>query len=271
MVVIGASAGGIRALAEVLGGLSPGLHASVLVVVHGSPTTSRRLPEVLARFGQLPAAYAVSGQRLTPGLVTIAPPGQHLVLTFGDVLRLHRGPPVHRTRPAVDPLLHSAARVCGDRVVAVVLSGRLRDGADGAAAVAAAGGTVLVQDPADADSPGMPLAALVRAPDAKAWPAAKLGVAVNDLVATDQRAPRDRHIPAVRSWMGDNLGEIDEALWFAVSQLQAHAAAQHRFVQRIQAGTSLAVACQARADRAEHAAAVITDRVLPMMHLDRDG
>jgi two-component system, chemotaxis family, protein-glutamate methylesterase/glutaminase len=257
VVIIGASAGGIPALRLLLAGLPAGLPASVLVVVHTRAGTDR-LPDVLARFGPLPAAYAVSGQRLTPGLVTVAPPGQHLVITGGEVLRLHPGPLVHGTRPAIDPLLHSAAEVCGNRVTAVVLSGLLRDGAHGAAAVSAAGGSVLVQDPADACSPAMPRAALDRVPGAGVWPAAKLGWAIAEQVAAP--AP-----PAIApQFQPPYVKGIDEALWLAVSQLQMHAAAEQRLEQRFNASSLIAAQTRTSAARALHAADLITRHVLPL-------
>ncbi|QFZ20758.1 chemotaxis protein CheB [Saccharothrix syringae] len=256
VVLIGASAGGFDALRRLLGGLPAGLPASVLVVVHITPgPNSRTLPDTLARSGCLPAAYAVPGQRLTPGLVTVAPPGQHLVVTDGDVLRLHRGPLVHRVRPAVDVLLHSAARHCGERAIAVVLSGSLRDGAEGAAAVAAAGGAVLVQDPADAGSPDMPAATLARVPGAGAWPAAKLGPAIADLLGTE--APR-RPVAADHRVEG-----IADALWTAVSQLHADAAVQQRLQQRFAPTHPLVALSRSREERMRQAAELITDRVLP--------
>lgn len=260
VVLIGACAGGIDALSRLLAGLPAGLPASVLIVVHTAPTSTSRLPDVLARYGPLPAAYAVPGQRLTPGLLTIAPPRQHLILTPGNVLRLHRGPAVHRNRPAIDPLLHSAARVCGHRAIAVVLSGQLRDGADGAAAVAAAGGSVLVQDPADARYPGMPRATLDQVPGATAWPAAKLGPAIADLLDTPAPLPPDGDLPYVPG----TVDGIDDALWAGVSQLHAHAAAQQRFQQRLDETSRLAAQSRARANHALHAAQLITDHVLPI-------
>jgi two-component system chemotaxis response regulator CheB len=217
-----------------------------------------RLPDVLARFGPLPAAYAVSGQRLTPGLVTVAPPGQHLVITGGEVLRLHCGPLVHGTRPAIDPLLHSAADVCGNRVTAVVLSGLLHDGASGAAAVSAAGGSVLVQDPADARSPAMPRAALDQVPGAGVWPAAKLARAVAEQVAAAES-------PTIAPEFRPSRAEgVDEALWLAVSQLQIHAAAQQRLEQRLNASSPIAAQTRTSAARALHAADLITRHVLPL-------
>ena len=257
VVIIGASSGGIAALRPLLAGLPAALPASVLVVVHTRAGNVVRLPDVLARFGPLPAADAVSGQRLTPGLVTVAPPGQHLVITGGGVLRLHRGPLVHNSRPAIDPLMHSAAGVCGHRVTAVVLSGLLRDGADGAAAVSAAGGSVLVQDPADARSPAMPRATLDRVPDAGIWPAAKLGWAIAEQVATPTPpalAPNSRP---------SHAEGVDEALWLAVAQLQAHAAVQQRLEQRLRASGPAAAQTRASAARVLHAADLITRHVLP--------
>ncbi|MDR7275906.1 chemotaxis protein CheB [Catenuloplanes atrovinosus] len=264
LVVIGASAGGLEALRGLLGGLPAGLPAGVIIVVHTGSHAAGRLPDVLARAGPLPAAYAVSGQRLTPGLLTVAPPGQHLVLTAGRVLRLHRGPLVHHTRPAIDPLLHSAAGVCGDRVIAVMLSGRLHDGADGAAAVAAAGGIVLVQDPAEAQSPGMPRATLARVPGAAVWPAAKLGGAIADALDTDVAPGTPARVPG-------GVEEIDEALWTAVSRLQSHAAAQQRLLQRLDPAGGVAAEARARAARALHAAQVIADRVMPFFEPGADG
>lgn len=259
VVIIGASAGGFPALRLLLAGLPAGLPASVLVVVHTRAGTAVRLPDVLARFGPLPAAYAVSGQRLTPGLVTVAPPGQHLVITAGEVLRLHRGPLVHSCRPAIDPLLRSAADVCGNRVTAVVLSGLQRDGANGAAAVSAAGGSVLVQDPADARSPAMPRAALDRVPGAAVWPASKLGRAVAEQVA----APAPSTIAP--QFSPSCVEGVDEALWLAVLQLQMYAAAQQRLEQRINASSPVAAqTTRASAARALHAADLITRLVLPV-------
>ncbi|QFZ19602.1 chemotaxis protein CheB [Saccharothrix syringae] len=255
VVVIGASAGGLTALRRLLADLPAGLPASVLVVVHTTDRTRSRLAEVLADQGRLPAAYAVPGQRLTRGLLTVAPPGQHLVVTADDTLRLTRGPLVHRTRPAVDPLLNSAAEVCGPRVLAVVLSGLLQDGAEGAAAVAAAGGAVLVQDPADAHSPDMPRATLARVPHAGVRPAARLGSAIADLVGA---------VPPEVARRAEQAEDVEEALRLAVSQLRTHAAAQYRLQRRFDDTGPLVARFVARAARAQQAADLIASQVVPL-------
>ena len=95
---------------------------------------------------------------------------------------LSDGPRVNRSRPAVDVMFGSAARWFGDRVVAVVLSGLLDDGALGAALVARAGGVVLVQEPGEAAQPSMPRAALAFAQDALAVPADRLGQVVGGML-----------------------------------------------------------------------------------------
>jgi two-component system, chemotaxis family, protein-glutamate methylesterase/glutaminase len=93
----------------------------------------------------LPAAHARAGEPLRPGRIYVAPPGCHLLVP-GGTAELSNGARINRTRPAVDALFGSAARWFGDRVVAVVLSGVLDDGAVGAALVEQAGGLVVVQE-----------------------------------------------------------------------------------------------------------------------------
>lgn len=144
--------------------------------------------------------------------------------------------------------------------IGVVLSGQLADGADGAAAVAAVGGTVLVQDPADARYPGMPRATLDQVPEATAWPAAKLGPAIADLLHAPAPHPPGREVPGGPG----TVDGIDDALWMAVSQLRAHAATQQRLQQRLDQTSPLATQSRARAAHAVHAAQLITDHVLPI-------
>jgi two-component system, chemotaxis family, protein-glutamate methylesterase/glutaminase len=116
----------------------------------------------------------------------------------------------------------------------------------------------------------MPRAALDRVPDATVWPAAKLGSAITDLVDAGMPAARVGHAAAGGSSTRENAAEIDEALWDAVSRLQTHADVQRRLLQRLEPGTPVAAQCQARAERALHAAEVITDRVLPIFHRDAE-
>ncbi|MGY1601482.1 chemotaxis protein CheB [Geodermatophilus sp. SYSU D00815] len=181
VVVIGASAGGIEALQQVVAALPADLPAAVLVVVHVQPSSESVLPRVLSRVGALPARHPREGDRLEAGEILVAPPDRHMVVRDSRV-HLSSGPRQNRQRPAVDALFRSAATAYGPGVVAVVLSGALDDGAVGAAVVAANDGTVLVQEPSEARVSSMPRAALRAVRRARALPSAELGPAVDDFV-----------------------------------------------------------------------------------------
>jgi two-component system chemotaxis response regulator CheB len=155
VIVVGASAGGVEALCAFAAGLPERLAASVLVVLH-LPTGYRSvLPGILQRAGPLCARTARNGSPLRHGVIQAAPPGHHL-LVEGGVLALSSEPPVRGRRPAIDMLFRSAARAAGPRVTGVLLSGVLDDGVAGLSCIAGRGGTVVVQDPAEARYPAMP-------------------------------------------------------------------------------------------------------------------
>jgi two-component system chemotaxis response regulator CheB len=181
LVVVGASAGGIQALRSFLGRLPLDLPAAVLVVVHRANDGPSALDRILGRATSLPVRFAASNEPLANGQVRIAPPDLHLVVE-DDTTRLVQGERERRQRPAIDPLLRSAARCYGRHVVAVILSGALDDGAAGAARVREGGGAVLVQDPDEALVPSMPRAALAAVPDAEVAAAADLGIRVAGIV-----------------------------------------------------------------------------------------
>ncbi|WP_310936117.1 chemotaxis protein CheB [Variovorax sp. UMC13] len=154
----GASVGGVAALSTLVGDLPGDFPAPVLVVLHTGSHPSL-LPELLSARGPLPAAHAIDGESLSPGRIYIAPPDMHMLID-GEIVRLHRGPKEHHTRPAIDPLFLSAALAHGPCVIGVVLSGTMEDGTAGLQAIKACGGTAVVQEPADAMAPGMPESAL---------------------------------------------------------------------------------------------------------------
>ena len=181
LVVIGGSAGGVAALASLLGSLSPSFPAAIVVVLHRPAVGSGNLRGVLDRASALPVVDAAHDDALEPGRVYLAPPGVH-VLVRPDRLLLSRTARVNRVRPAVDPLFRSAARWFGARTIGVVLSGALDDGAAGLDAISAHGGACLIQHPADALFAGMPYAAMVAVPGATVLPVDELGPAMSALV-----------------------------------------------------------------------------------------
>jgi two-component system chemotaxis response regulator CheB len=158
IVVVGASAGGVDALMRMARALPAPLPAAICIVLHVGALPSR-LAQLLEAAGHHPAHQAEDGEALERGTIHVAPPDRHLLLQDGR-LRLGHGPKEHHTRPAIDPLFRSAAIDAGARVIGVVLTGRLGDGAAGLQAIRACGGLALVQDPSDAEVPDMPRAVL---------------------------------------------------------------------------------------------------------------
>jgi two-component system, chemotaxis family, protein-glutamate methylesterase/glutaminase len=159
VIVVGLSAGGLGPLRRLAADLPHDLGAALFVVQHIGARRSA-LAELLAAAGPLPAAWAADGEPIEACRIYVAPPDRHLLVDPGRV-RLSRGPAENRTRPAADPLFRSAARAYGPRVAGVVLSGMLGDGTAGFAEIKRRGGATVVQDPDEAEFPGMPLSALL--------------------------------------------------------------------------------------------------------------
>jgi two-component system chemotaxis response regulator CheB len=159
IIVIGASAGGVDALNQLVAGLPADLGAAVFIALHSHPGSASSLPELLSRRGPLPAAHALHGEPIVPGRIYVAPPDNHLMVRRGSV-RVVRGPKENGHRPSVDALFRTASTAYGPRVVGVVLSGHLDCGTVGLLSVKARGGIAVVQDPGDAAVPAMPTAAL---------------------------------------------------------------------------------------------------------------
>ena len=159
VVVAGASAGGVEALVELVRSLPPDFPYPVLVVLHVSPSGTSVLPAILARACTLPVAAPVDGERLRGGHVYVAPPDTHLVVEDGH-LRLSQAPRENGHRPAIDPSMRTAAAAYDGGTIGIVLSGTRDDGTAGLMAIKARGGPAIVQDPAEALYPAMPLSAI---------------------------------------------------------------------------------------------------------------
>lgn len=159
IIVIGASAGGIDAITKLVRTLPRNIPAALFVVLHIPPDSPGFLPGILSRAGSLPALYPADKTAIVPGQIYVAPPDHHLMIEEGYV-QVIRGPKENRHRPAVEPLFRSAAKAYRQRVVGVILSGRLDDGTAGLLAIKRCGGVSMVQSPQEALYPQMPQSAL---------------------------------------------------------------------------------------------------------------
>src|SRR5438105_3200251 len=126
-VVIGASAGGVETLREVVSELPATLAAPVMVVLHVPPFVKSLLPKILSMSGPLPAVHPRDGAVLKNGVIYVAPPDHHLLLE-GKTVAVKKGPKENRFRPSIDALFRSAAYTFGANAIGVVLSGLLDDG-----------------------------------------------------------------------------------------------------------------------------------------------
>ena len=159
IIVVGASAGGVEALRQLVGSLPKDLPAAIFVVLHIAPNGYSVLPSILNRRSKLPAVHPKDGQPIEYGNIYVAPPDRHLLIKRGHI-HLSHGPKENRHRPAIDPLFRTAARCYGRRVVGVVLSGALDDGTAGLSAIKEQGGVAIVQDPDEAMYDSMPRSAI---------------------------------------------------------------------------------------------------------------
>ncbi len=163
IVVVGASAGGVEALRKLVGAFPENFDGSLFVVLHIDNSDSR-LPEILSAAGSLPAVHPWDGQRIEKGLIYVAPPDHHMLLSESGVINLSHGPKENYTRPAINPTFRSAAKTYGRAVTGIILSGNLDDGVLGLAEIKCAGGLAIAQDPKTALYSSMPSRAIESVP-----------------------------------------------------------------------------------------------------------
>lgn len=187
IIVIGGSAGATAPLKQILAALPANLPAAIFIVLHIPSQGIGILSTVAAGAGKLPVHQAKNGMMFERGHVYLAAPDHHLLLSERSIL-LGRGPRENMVRPAIDALFRSAALHHGPRVIGIVLSGLLSDGAAGLHAIKRCGGVTVVQDPADAISPEMPQRAMEATVADLCVPASRLGDVLSDLA---REAPGD--------------------------------------------------------------------------------
>ncbi len=159
-IVIGASAGGIKALLFLLSRLPVFFSIPIVIVVHMPESRESRLADVFQHHMMIKVAVAEDKDYLRPGHVYFAGPGYHLSIECNRSFSVSCEEPVHFSRPSIDVLMSSAADVYGASLVGILLTGANQDGAEGMARINAVGGLTVIQDPAEAEMAVMPESAL---------------------------------------------------------------------------------------------------------------
>ena len=173
LAVVGASWGGFHALAALVADIEPETCLAVAMVQHRAPGSDDGFPRFLQGRCRLPLEEVDDKVPIEPGHVYLAPPDYHLLVEPGHFSL------------SVDVLFETAADAYGERLVAVVLTGSNDDGCRGLARVKETGGFVLVQDPATAERPEMPAAAVATGLADQILPLDQLAAVLNKLGTRD--------------------------------------------------------------------------------------
>lgn len=159
VVGIGASAGGLEAISELLAGIAPSCGMAFLVVQHLAPSRPSLLPEILSKHTSMPVIEATDGMAIEVNHVYVIPPNKSMSIAHCAIKLQPRGETLGPPMP-IDDLFDSLAGDLGANAIGVILSGNGSDGALGLQAIQGGGGITFAQDTASARHSSMPLAAM---------------------------------------------------------------------------------------------------------------
>jgi two-component system, chemotaxis family, CheB/CheR fusion protein len=191
VVGIGASAGGVAALVTLLEALPAQSGAAFVVIVHLDPTNRSELPEILAAHTAMPVVSVAERQPLRADRVYVIPPDRQLEISDNHIAATPFREPRGQRAP-IDIFFRSLAKQHGDGF-AVILTGAGSDGAVGVKAVKETGGIILVQDPAEAEYPSMPSAAIATDVVDFVLPIRQLGARLAELIGARGRVVLVHH------------------------------------------------------------------------------
>jgi two-component system, chemotaxis family, protein-glutamate methylesterase/glutaminase len=188
IAVVGTSWGGLAALREFVSCLPGDLPIPVVLIQHRHKHSDNALPKLLQDRTPLNVCEVEDKMPMECGSIYVAPADYHLLIEPG-YFELSVEEPIRYSRPSIDLTFFSASDVFGPRTIGVVLTGANADGSAGLQRVAERGGAALVQEPATAESPAMPTAALKAVPSARVLTLSAIGAVVAELAAM-QESPR---------------------------------------------------------------------------------
>jgi two-component system, chemotaxis family, protein-glutamate methylesterase/glutaminase len=182
-VVIGASAGALEVLSNLLPALPSDYRLPILIVVHLPPDNTSLFAELIRARCAIRVREAEDKEPIEPGVVYFAPPDYHLLVEEDKRLSLSDDEPVLFSRPSIDVLFESAADAYGGGLIGVVLTGANSDGANGLKAVVEAGGVAVIQSPGSAYAVAMPEAAIAACPAARVLPVNEIAAYLREVGA----------------------------------------------------------------------------------------
>ncbi len=156
MIVIGGSHGAVEAVLKIVESLSPGFRIPMAIVIHLGKRRNGNLTDIIAHRTKMKVKEPEDKESIEQGHIYLAAPDYHLLIEPEGLFSFCASELVHYSRPAIDVTFESAARVFGNKLAAILLSGANHDGTAGLAAVKQQGGFTMVQDPLTAESTAMP-------------------------------------------------------------------------------------------------------------------
>jgi two-component system chemotaxis response regulator CheB len=193
IVVIGTSAGGIRALEELVMQLTPEMDAAFFAVLHLSRKgIGQLLFQRLQQYTSLMCKVGEDGEPIKRGTIYLAPPDEHMLVADGKVV-IGKGAPENRWRPSINNLFRSAAAYYNSRVIGIIATGLMDDGTSGMSTIKRCGGITIVQDPNEADHPDMPLSVLGNVHVDHVQPLSQMGELLKEIIAGP--APQSASVP----------------------------------------------------------------------------
>lgn len=193
IAVVGTSWGGLAALRELVGALPPDLPMPVVLIQHRHRLSDGALPALLQDLTTLRVSEVEDKAPIEPGAIYVAPADYHLLIE-PDYFTLSVEEPIRYSRPSIDLTFSTAADVYGARSIGVVLTGANADGSEGLRRIAERGGLTIVQEPATAESPAMPAAALKAVPSSRVMAIGAIGALIGELSRV-QGNPRASRVP----------------------------------------------------------------------------
>jgi two-component system CheB/CheR fusion protein len=184
IVAMGASAGGVRALQDFFSAMPTDTGAAFVVIIHLDPDRRSELANIIASRTAMPVVQVQRREKIRANHVYVIPPDRRLEMVDHEVSAV-AFEEAHGKRSPIDQFFRSVAEKLGDGF-AVILSGAGSDGVVGVRAVKESGGIILVQDPAEAEYPSMPRAAIATGVVDVVLPVHELAIRLSDLIGLKQ-------------------------------------------------------------------------------------